>query len=77
MAGESAVSGVVANVVPFGAFVDIGVGTSGLIHSSKVRLRRIQGDQSGCYSRVVGIKTQVKFETFTVYDPYTKIQLLF
>ena len=30
------ISGVVANVVPFGAFVDIGVGTSGLVHSSKV-----------------------------------------
>ena len=31
------VSGVVKNVVPFGAFVDIGVGTDGLLHSSQVR----------------------------------------
>jgi len=31
------VSGVVRNVVPFGAFVDIGVGTSGLFHISQMR----------------------------------------
>lgn len=34
---DSALKGVVRNVVPFGAFVDIGVGTSGLLHRSKMR----------------------------------------
>jgi len=30
--------GVVRNVVPFGAFVDIGVGTAGLLHRSKMNV---------------------------------------
>ena len=31
------VEGAVRNVVPFGAFVDVGVGVSGLVHKSNMR----------------------------------------
>lgn len=33
------VAGQIRNVVPFGAFVDVGVGVSGLLHRSKMRLK--------------------------------------
>jgi uncharacterized protein len=33
------VAGEIRNVVPFGAFVDVGVGVSGLLHRSKMRLK--------------------------------------
>lgn len=39
-------TGRVENVTHFGAFVDIGVGSSGLIHSSKMNPRCMDGKQS-------------------------------
>lgn len=40
------VSGAVTNTAPFGAFVDIGVGTDGLIHTSKMNKANLRvGDR--------------------------------
>ena len=36
-AGETFEHAVVKNVAPFGCFVDVGVGTDGLLHSSELR----------------------------------------
>lgn len=42
------VRGVVRNVTTFGAFVDVGVGTNGLLHSSKMRGHRQEDTRVSC-----------------------------
>lgn len=49
-----ALRGVVRNVVPFGAFVDVGVEGDGLLHSSEVKARRGWGGVCGGGRRGAG-----------------------
>lgn len=53
-------TGVVRNVVHFGAFVDIGVGISGLIHSSKLGFDRTKWVQLGDKVEVVVLTVDIQ-----------------
>jgi len=57
--------GVVKNIVDFGAFVDIGIGTDGLLHTSE--MRRAKGRPSAVVMQV-GTQIRVKIKQFEILD---------
>lgn len=56
--------GVVKNVVDFGAFVDIGIGTDGLLHSSEMRA----GQGRAAAAMQVGTQLHVKVKQIEIQD---------
>ena len=56
--------GVVKNVVDFGAFVDIGLGTDGLLHSSEMR----GGAGRSAMAMQVGMQLRVKVKRLEIQD---------
>ena len=56
--------GVVKNIVDFGAFVDIGIGTDGLLHSSEVRGAKGRS----AMAMQVGTQLRVKVKQIEIQD---------
>ena len=57
--------GVVKNIVDFGAFVDIGIGTDGLLHSSEMRRGR---GRAAAAPMQVGTQLRVKVKQIEIQD---------
>ena len=55
-AGDAFAHAVVKNVAPFGLFVDVGVGSDGLLHSSELKKR---GGENGAPAPIVGAVIRV------------------
>ena len=68
------VEGVVRNVVPFGAFVDVGVGVSGLVHKSNMRGKNDKGRAPEPHE-VLGAGQSVKVKVMSVDAQRNRIGL--
>jgi uncharacterized protein len=68
------VEGAVRNVVPFGAFVDVGVGVSGLVHKSNMRGKNDKGRAPEPHE-VLGAGQSVKVKVMSVDAQRNRIGL--
>lgn len=54
--------GIVKNVVDFGAFVDIGIGTDGLLHTSEMRRAASRGRRAAGAATTMQVGTQIRVQ---------------